>query len=145
MLCNIADRITQVLAVCALICTMTLPVIAETCDLGDSDFPSDECSFSDLGTNIQMLKFGQVDTFVGFGSLKFIRIGSAQYDFANAVNVYEIESDGDCEIRDENDLDNLLDDVEHSDDVEVAFLPSPTDLRVITDIWILNCNIAQDR
>lgn len=144
MFCNFTDRITQILAVCVLNCIFTLPVLAETCDLGDSDFPSDECSFSNLGTNIQMLKFVQVDTFVNFNS-GFIRYGSAQYNFADSVTVYEIESDGDCNIGDEDDLDNLLDDVDHSDNVEAAFLPSSTDLREITDIWILNCNIVQDR
>lgn len=145
----IRSNLKNLVVGCMLYILFMSNVWADTCDLADADFPSDECSFNDLGINKQMLKFGQVDGFVEFnpgsGLVRFIRYGSAQYDFASSVNLYEIESDGDCDIRDEDDLDNVLDNIDYSDNVDFAFIPSTTNPREITDIWVLNCNIVLDR
>lgn len=125
----------RVALVCFII-LLTASVKAEMCDLEDSDFPSADCSFNLLGTNIQMLKFGQVDSL--FNSDENLRIGNAVYVAGGNVTVHDT-NDSPCDTFTDDDFD----DVNLND--EVAFLPSTTNPREITDIWILNCEVVQDR
>ena len=115
---------------------LTTHLYAAPCDLEDADFPSADCSFNLLGTNKQMLKFGQVDSL--FNSDENLRIGHAVYVAGENITVHDT-NDSPCD----TDTDDDFDDVDLND--EVAFLPSTTNPREITDIWILNCEVIQDR
>ena len=124
---------------CLLFIGLQAQLLAETCNLADEDFPDDDCSFSDLGINPQMLKFGEVDAIfeINSGSTN-VRFGAALFILPDTANLYNVDGD-DCVSGDGDDIDNIAN-VE-----DVAFIPSTADPRMITDIWILDCDIVQDR
>ena len=110
---------------------------AETCDLEDPDFPEEDCSFD--GINTQMLKFGKIDreetAELFFGNARYeLELGSSGTTVVNTVD------DDDCSTTSINNI--PLGDLE---DEEIAFLPSSNDPRLISDIWVLDCTIVQDR
>ena len=119
---------------------------AADCDLDDVNFPEDPnftieaCSFNDLGINPATVKFGQVDAvFQVSSSNTIVRFGAASFNLPDSATLYHIEDNDDCDIGDGDDLDNI------SNVRDVAFIPSVTDPRIIARIWVLNCDIVQDR
>lgn len=87
-----------------------------------------------------MLKFGHVDAVFQFGSSNtIVRFGAATYNLPDTAVLYEVINEDDCDIEEGDDLDDL------SNVGDVAFIPSTTDPREITKIWVLDCDIVQDR
>ena len=132
----IRSNLKSLVVGCVLYILFISNVWAQTCNLADADFPSEGCSFNDLNVNKQMLKFSQVDSTFGSNNIRF---GAAVYSLPNSALIYDADiGDDDC-----NEDVNDFNDINAGD--EVAFIPSTTDPRIITDIWILDCNIVQDR
>ena len=130
----------RIATVCFLFTVFCSQLYAVDCDLGDADFPSEECSFADLGVNTQMLKFGEVDAAFQINSSNtIVRFGAATFNLPGSAVVYHVIDDDDCDILDGDDLDGI------SSIGDVAFIPSTTDPRIITDIWVLDCDVVQDR
>ena len=123
-----------------LVCFMFLLVVsvnAEMCDLEYSDFPNEDCSFQ--GVNTQMLKFGQVDN----ETINEVFFGSARYVLtlsSPGVTTVNIVDDDDCDVTNINSV--PVGDLENK---ELAFIPRATNLREIEEIWVLDCDIVQDR
>ncbi len=118
-----------------LLVLLTTNVAAESCDLTDPSFPSPACSFTGVGVNIQSLKFGFVDSVFGTN----VRFGSAVYELAESITIYDVFGGGVCIVADEDDLDII------DPNDEVAFITSPSDPRQIIIIWDLTCSLVQDR
>lgn len=133
----------HLVAVCFLFTTFCCQLYAEDCDLEDADFPNAECSFVGLGINTQMLKFGVVDAVFQISSSSTnVRFGAATFNLPDTATVYHVIDDDDCDIRNGSDLEGIDDAINVED---VAFVPSTTDPRIITDMWVLDCDIVQDR
>lgn len=106
---------------------------AEQCDLGDFDFPEDDCSFNSLGVDIRSLRFGKIDS----ATSNRLFFGAARYEVSNSAQIYDT-TDSDCNFDDE-----VLDDSNDGD--EVAFIVSDSDPRIIEQLWLLDCTIYQAR
>ena len=87
-----------------------------------------------------MLKFGQVDAvFQTSSSESNVRFGAAIFILPDAATLYHVVDDDDCNLGVGADLDGI------SNVTDVAFIPSAADPRIITDIWVLDCDVVQDR
>lgn len=117
--------------------------MAECEDFQDSDFPSAECSFDDLGVNKQMLKFGDVDEVSSQSGTISVRFGSATYSVSNSAEIHVAFDDDSC-IR-ANDFGFNLQEINDnfSPVDEVAFIPSATNSREIERIWVFRCDSIQ--
>lgn len=103
---------------------------ATECVISVFNFPNDNCSFSPP-FEAQQLKFGNLDDV--FNSGNAIRIGSARFDLAENVEIFDAENPA-CDY----DGDELESDDEGQ---EIAFKVSETDSREITQVWLLNCTV----
>ena len=114
---------------------LVMPVKAQMCDLEDSEFPEEDCSFVDLGANIDTIKFGRVDRDNG----PTVDFGNARFDL-NFDGAAHVVSGDDCNNSDIRDVPGNA-----FANEDVAFIPNATNPRVIEEIWILDCTIVQDR
>ncbi len=112
-------------------------------NLTSTDFPNADCSFTGLNVNPQSLRFGNL-TFGGAGgnffANPFVNLGSRLYRLDENIEIFDGRDD-DCEFNDDEDSFFI-------NNESVAFVLSDDSLnapRIITQMWILDCDINSTR
>jgi len=112
-------------------------------NLTSTDFPNADCSFNSLSINPQSVRFGNL-TFGGGGgnffASPFVNLGSRLYRLDENIEIFDA-SDDDCEFDEDDDSFFI-------NNESVAFVLSGDSLnapRVITQLWILDCEIDSTR
>ena len=110
------------------------------------NFPKEECSFNSLSVNPQNLRFGNLtfggadDNDDGFFENAFVNLGSRLYQLDENVEIYDArDDDADCNFNEDDFV---------VFDESVAIILSDDSLnapRVITQMWLLDCDIDTTR
>lgn len=121
-------------------------IYAEPCDLNDPDFPHnlvndpDEepgCSFNDLSVNVNALRFGRFDEVVETGVIRSgVNLYTLEEGLLDSGNAYDVQS-SDCALNS-----SLEDNINR----DIAFILDGDSLRaprVITQLWLLDCEITK--
>jgi|GEM_PF-2359719 len=112
-------------------------------NLTSANFPNADCSFSSLNVNPQSLRFGRLTFGGGGGNFfadPFVNLGSRLYRLDENIEIFDA-SDDDCEFDEDEDSFFI-------NNESVAFVLSGDSLnapRVITQLWILDCDINSTR
>lgn len=137
-------RISQSLFFCLVLLFPINAVFAQTCVL-DSQFPYPDCPFTD--EEKKSVRFGSVSgAFVLFDSDELLlRFNHARYILNLGASWVE-EDDDDCEVEDVDEESDLfvLRSLINFNSNDIAFMANPDDVREITKVWILDCEVEPD-
>lgn len=133
--------ITQLLFACVVL--LVTPLQAAQC-VFDNQFPYPDCPFTD--EEKRSVRFGSVSgAFVLSDSDQLLlRFNHARYILNLGTSWIEEDDDDECEesnIDDETDL-FVLRNIINFDSDNIAFMVSPDDVREITKVWILDCEVG---
>ena len=135
--------ITKLFVICIML--LMTPLHVAQC-VFDNQFPYPDCPFTD--EEKKSVRFGSVSgAFVLSGNNELLlRFNHARYILNLGASWIEEDDDDECEeesVDDDTDL-FVLRNLINFNSNNIAFMVSPDDVREITKVWILDCEVGTD-